>query len=39
MKKIGNQSYILSKPVNILSTACIVGPKEKDGPLNSYFDQ
>ena len=39
MKKIGNQSYILSKPVNILSTACIVGPKEKDGPLNPYFDQ
>ena len=39
MKKIGNQTYILSKPVNILSTASIVGPKEKDGPLNCYFDQ
>ena len=39
MKKIGNQSYILSKPVNILSTASIVGPKEKEGPLNSYFDK
>ena len=39
MKKIGNQSYILSNPVNILSTASIVGPKEKDGPLHSYFDQ
>ncbi len=39
MKKIGNQSYFMSKPVNILSTACIVGPKEKDGPLNPYFDQ
>ena len=39
MKKIGNQSYKISKPINILSTACIVGPKEKDGPLNKYFDQ
>lgn len=38
MKKVGKQSYILSNPVNILSTASIVGPKEKDGPLHQYFD-
>lgn len=38
MKKIGKQTYILSKPVNILSTASIVGPKEKQGPLHPYFD-
>ena len=39
MKKIGNQSYELQTPVTVLSTACIVGPKEKDGPLNKYFDK
>ena len=38
MKKIGNQSYMLEKPVAILNAATIVGPKEKDGPLNKYFD-
>ena len=38
MKKIGNQSYILTNPVTILNTASIVGPKEKAGPLNKYFD-
>ena len=30
---------MLTNPVNITSTACIVGPKEKDGPLHKYFDQ
>jgi len=39
MKKSGNQSYILENKVAILNTACIVGPKEKAGPLNSYFDK
>ena len=39
MKKLGNQSYKMSNPVNILSTASIVGPKEKEGPLHQYFDQ
>ena len=49
MKKVGSQSYILENPVNILSTASIVGPKEKSGPLYNnasqvynhyfYFDQ
>ena len=38
MKKMGKQSYILQDPVSIISTASIVGPKEKDGPLNKYFD-
>lgn len=39
IKKVGNQSYILSSPVNITSTATIVGPKEKAGPLHQFFDQ
>lgn len=39
MKKIGNQSYMLENPVAIVNTACIVGPKEKEGPLNKYFDK
>ena len=39
IKKVGKQSYILSNPVNIASTASIVGPKEKAGPLHQYFDQ
>ena len=38
MKKINNQTYILQNPVTIKETASIVGPKEKDGPLSSYFD-
>lgn len=39
IKKQGNQTYILANPVNILETATIVGPKEKDGPLHAYFDR
>lgn len=39
MKKIGIQSYMLENPVTIVNTACIVGPKEKEGPLNKYFDK
>lgn len=39
MKKVGNQSYMLQKPVNIAATASIVGPKEKEGPLHQFFDQ
>ena len=39
MKKIGNQSYNLENNVSILNTACIVGPKEKDGPLAKFFDK
>ena len=39
MKKTGIQSYVLEKPVAIVNTASIVGPKEKAGPLNKYFDK
>ena len=39
MKKIGNGSYVLDNPVAIVNTACIVGPKEKAGPLNKFFDK
>lgn len=39
IKKIGKQTYIFTKPINIASTACIVGPKEKEGPLHQYFDE
>ncbi len=39
MKKVGKQSYILANPVAIVNTACIVGPKEKEGPMHMYFDQ
>ena len=38
IKKVGERSYILANPVNITSTASIVGPKEKAGPLHQYFD-
>ena len=39
MKKVGNQTYNLEGNVSILNTACIAGPKEKDGPLAKYFDK
>ena len=39
MKKIGNQTYSLEGNVSILDTACIVGPKEKQGPLSKFFDK
>ena len=39
MKKVGSQSYFLENKVNIATTASIVGPKEKQGPLHQYFDQ
>ena len=39
MKKQCNQTYIPSSPIPIISTASIVGPKEKEGPLHEYFDQ
>ncbi len=39
MKKIGKQTYKLDTPVSIVNTATIVGPKEKNGPLNKYFDK
>jgi len=39
MKKLGNQTIQLESPVSILETACIVGPKESDGPMAKYFDK
>ncbi len=39
MKKVGKQSFMLKNPVAIVNTACIVGPKEKEGPMHTYFDQ
>ena len=39
MQKIGKQTVKFDTPPTILQTASIVGPKEADGPLASYFDQ
>lgn len=39
MQKIGKQTVKFDAPPTILQTACIVGPKEADGPLAKYFDQ
>ena len=39
MKKLGKQSIKFNNPPTIASTACIVGPKEGQGPLAKYFDQ
>ncbi len=37
--KIGNQTFILDKRVMLRHSACIVGTKEKEGPLAAFFDQ
>lgn len=39
MEKLGKQTIKFNEPPTILSTACIVGPKEAQGPLAKYFDQ
>ncbi len=39
IKKIGEQTIQFNTPPTILETACIVGPKEANGPLAKYFDQ
>ena len=39
MKKIGKQTIKFDNPPCILDAACIVGPKEADGPLAKYFDK
>ena len=39
MKKIGKQTIKFDVPPSILNVASIVGPKEANGPLASYFDQ
>ena len=39
MEKLGKQSIKFKNPPSILSTACIVGPKEREGPLSKFFDK
>ena len=39
MEKLGKQTIKFSNPPTILDCASIVGPKEKQGPLNKYFDK
>ena len=39
MEKIGKQTIKFKNPPSILSTACIAGPKEGEGPLAKFFDQ
>ena len=39
MEKIGKQTIKFNNPPTILNTACIVGPKEGEGPLAKYFDK
>jgi len=39
MEKLGKQTIKFNNPPTILSTACIVGPKEGQGPLAKYFDK
>ncbi|MBQ7668911.1 MAG: stage V sporulation protein AD [Clostridia bacterium] len=38
MKRLGTQTIKLENPVSIIDTASIVGKKEGEGPLASYFD-
>ncbi|MFZ7130909.1 MAG: stage V sporulation protein AD [Eubacteriales bacterium] len=38
-KKLGKQTIFFKQPPTILETASIVGPKEGEGPLASYFDK
>ena len=39
MKHIGSQTIQFDNPPTLLETACIVGPKEAQGPMAKYFDQ
>lgn len=36
--QLGKQSLAFEKPIYIMSAACIVGPKEGEGPLKDTFD-
>lgn len=36
--QMGKQSIMFEKPIYIMSSACIVGPKEGEGPLRDTFD-
>ncbi len=37
-KRVGEQTVKLEKKPKIIATTSVVGPKEGQGPLNSYFD-
>ena len=39
MEKLRKQTIRFNSPPSILETACIVGPKEGQGPLAKYFDK
>ncbi len=39
MKRFGSQTIKLDNPITVLETASIVGPKESEGPMASYFDK
>lgn len=39
MEKLGKQTIKFVNSPTIVSTACIVGPKESEGPLSKYFDK
>lgn len=39
MQKLGKQTIKFNNPPTIVDCACIVGPKEADGPLAKYFDK
>ena len=39
MEKLGKQTIKFTNLPTILDTACIVGPKEAEGPLSKYFDK
>lgn len=39
VKKRGNQTVWFQNPPSMVSTVSIVGPKEGQGPLSSYFDE
>ena len=39
MEKLGKQTIKFSNPPIITNTACIVGPKEGEGPLANFFDK
>ena len=38
MKKIGNQTYELTKDISIITGVSLVGGKEGKGPIRKYFD-
>ena len=39
LKRRGTQTIELAHPPKIISTYSVVGPKEGQGPLKTYFDE